>query len=70
MREDLDFLNIYEEFYLKIIHYLSRMFGVKDADDVTQEVFDKISRNLDVFGENQRFPPGFTKLLITPLWIN
>jgi len=49
MKEDLDFLNIYEEFYPKILHYLKRMVGDNDADDVAQEVFDKISRNLDDF---------------------
>jgi len=54
MKEDLDFLNIYEEFYPKILHYLKRMVGDNDAEDVAQEVFDKISRNLDDFkGESK-----------------
>ena len=41
MKEDLDFLNIYEEFYPKILHYLKRMVGDNDAEDAAQEVFDK-----------------------------
>ena len=54
MKEDLVFLNIYEEFYPKILHYLKRMVGDNDADDVAQEIFDKISRNLDEFkGESK-----------------
>ena len=54
MKKDLDFLNIYEEFYPKILHYLKQMVGDNEADDVTQEVFDKISRNLDDFkGESK-----------------
>ena len=54
MKEDLDFLSIYEEFYPKIRHYLKRMVGDNDADDVAQEVFDKISRNLNDFkGESE-----------------
>jgi RNA polymerase sigma-70 factor (ECF subfamily) len=54
VKEDLDFLNIYEEFYPKILHYLKRMVGDNDADDVAQEVFDKINRNLDDFkGESK-----------------
>jgi RNA polymerase sigma-70 factor (ECF subfamily) len=54
VKEDLNFLNIYEEFYPKILHYLKRMVGDNDADDVAQEVFDKISRNLDDFkGESK-----------------
>ena len=54
MKEDLVFLNIYEEFYPKILHYLKRMVGDNDADDVAQEVFNKISRNLDDFkGESK-----------------
>jgi RNA polymerase sigma-70 factor (ECF subfamily) len=54
VKKDLDFLSIYEEFYPKILHYLRRMVGDNDADDVAQEVFDKISRNLDDFkGESK-----------------
>jgi len=54
VKKDLDFLSIYEEFYPKILHYLKRMVGNNDADDVAQEIFDKISRNLDDFkGESK-----------------
>ncbi len=54
MIENLDFLKIYEEFQPKVLHYLKRMVGDNDADDVAQEVFEKISRNLNDFkGESK-----------------
>lgn len=54
MRENMDFASIYEEFYPKIMHYLKRMVGDNDADDVAQEVFNKISRNLNDFKEESK----------------
>lgn len=49
MKENLDFAQVYEEFYTKIHVYVKRIVGKNDAEDVTQVVFDKISRNLDRF---------------------
>jgi RNA polymerase sigma-70 factor (ECF subfamily) len=46
---ECEFLNIYNEFYQKIIQYLSRIAGPNDAEDIAQDVFDKISRNLGGF---------------------
>jgi len=44
-----EFLDIYNEYYQKIVQYLSRIVGPNDAEDVAQVVFDKISRNLGEF---------------------
>jgi DNA-directed RNA polymerase specialized sigma24 family protein len=42
----LDFKEIYKEFQPKIRHYLSRLAGPAEAEDLTQEVFEKVSRGL------------------------
>ena len=45
----LEFQKVYDEFYDKIHIYLHRLVGVADAEDVTQEVFVKVDRNLAGF---------------------
>ena len=45
----MDFQEIYTEFQPKIHHYLSRMMGPEEAEDVVQEVFEKVNRSLDGF---------------------
>ena len=45
----LSFSSVYEEFYTKILHYLKRLVGEFEAEEVTQTVFEKISRNLSSF---------------------
>jgi RNA polymerase sigma-70 factor (ECF subfamily) len=47
--EHIDFPHIYEKFYQKILHYLTRMVGANEAEDAAQVVFDKISRHLGNF---------------------
>jgi RNA polymerase sigma-70 factor (ECF subfamily) len=49
MTSECDFIKIYDEYYQKIIQYLTRIVGPNDAVDIAQEVFDKISRNLGGF---------------------
>ncbi|HEY4691715.1 MAG TPA: sigma-70 family RNA polymerase sigma factor [Anaerolineae bacterium] len=55
MRDDeLEFQTIHETFRPKIHRYLTRLVGAHDAEDLTQEVFVKVSRALDTFrGESQ-----------------
>ncbi len=49
-----DFQKIYDEFRPKILRYLKRMVGEYEAEDLTQEVFVKISHALHTFrGESQ-----------------
>jgi len=49
MISDLKFDTIFDEYHLKILRYLARIVGRADAEDLTQEVFDKISRGLAGF---------------------
>ena len=44
-----DFSKIYDEYYPKIVRYLSRLIGELEAEDAAQEIFVKISRSLDKF---------------------
>ncbi len=44
-----NFPAIYAEYRPKIVGYLRRLVGDADAEDVTQEVFVKVSRSLDNF---------------------
>ncbi len=49
-----DFQKIHAEFRPKILRYLTRMVGAQEAEDITQEVFIKISQALHTFrGESQ-----------------
>ena len=45
----MDFQKIYIEFQPKIHHYLSRMMDPEEAEDVVQEVFEKVNRSLHGF---------------------
>jgi len=54
MQREIDFNEIYKEFYPKILRYLSRLTGQHEAEDITQEVFAKVSRGLKSFkGESK-----------------
>jgi RNA polymerase sigma-70 factor (ECF subfamily) len=44
-----DFEKIYTSYYLKIHRYITKIVGPTDAEDVTQEVFEKAGRNIDNF---------------------
>jgi RNA polymerase sigma-70 factor, ECF subfamily len=45
----LDFQTVYDQFHGRINRYLERMVGPADSDDVTQEVFAKVSVGLAQF---------------------
>jgi RNA polymerase sigma-70 factor (ECF subfamily) len=51
IRDDgpLDFQNVYDEFHVRIRRYLNRLVGTTDAEDLTQEVFAKVSQALPQF---------------------
>lgn len=54
MKGEAEFRKIHDEFRPKIRQYLSRLAGPQDADDITQEVFEKVSRSLKDFrGESK-----------------
>lgn len=44
-----DFKTIYTEYYQRIVQYLTKIAGPNDAEDIAQDVFDKINRNLEGF---------------------
>jgi RNA polymerase sigma-70 factor (ECF subfamily) len=55
MQEDgLEFSDVYNEFQEKIRRYLERMVGRNDAEDLTQEVFLKVSNGLGDFEGRSR----------------
>ncbi len=54
MKEKIDFNEAYEKFQPKIARYLTRLVGEHGIDDLTQEVFVKVSLGLKNFrGESQ-----------------
>ncbi len=54
MKTRADFDTIFREFYPKIFHYVSRLADSHDAEDITQEVFEKVSQSLEGFrGESE-----------------
>lgn len=51
---ELEFQKIHDMFRPKILRYLTRLVGIHEADDLTQEVFVKIAQALKTFrGESQ-----------------
>ena len=54
MATECEFIKVYNEYYSKIIQYLSRIVGPNDAEDLAQEIFNKISRNLGGFKEKSK----------------
>lgn len=54
MKSEFDFDEIYEKFQPKIFNYVSQLVGRHEAEDLTQEVFAKVSRGLKNFkGESK-----------------
>ncbi len=52
--DELEFQRIHETFRPKICRYLTHLVGEHEAEDLTQEVFVKVSRALETFrGESQ-----------------
>lgn len=51
---EVEFHKIHDTFRSKILRYLTNLVGRRDAEDLTQEVFVKISKALNTFrGESQ-----------------
>ncbi len=54
MSMEINFNEVYEEFHPKILYYLSRLTNPHEAEDITQEVFEKVNRSLRNFkGESK-----------------
>ena len=55
MSRAIDFSEVYKKFQPKILNYLSRLMGPHEAEDITQEVFEKVSRKLKTFKGQSKF---------------
>ena len=54
MTTECEFIKIYNDYYHKVVRYLIGFVGSNDAEDVAQDVFDKINRNISNFrGESK-----------------
>jgi len=54
MGNEITFKDIYREYYQKILRYISKLVSNEEAEDITQEVFDKVNRGLAGFkGKSQ-----------------
>jgi len=49
MSPDSEFTKIYDEYYSRILLYLTRIAGLNDAEDIAQDVFDKVHGGLKRF---------------------
>jgi RNA polymerase sigma-70 factor (ECF subfamily) len=45
-RDGPEFTSLYAAYHARVLAYVSRLIGREEADDVTQEVFVKVSRSL------------------------
>lgn len=52
---EIDFQEAYLEFQPKIHNYLTRLLGPHEAEDVTQEVFEKVTLKLKTFKGESKF---------------
>jgi RNA polymerase sigma-70 factor (ECF subfamily) len=54
MGNEITFDDIYKEYHQKILHYISKLASNEEAEDITQEVFEKVNRGLAGFkGKSQ-----------------
>ncbi len=49
MRGALNLKDVYDEYHPKILRYVTKIAGKTDAEDITQDVFEKVSRGLADF---------------------
>ena len=49
MASDYEFKKIYDKYYPRILQYLTRIVGANEAEDIAQDVFDKINSRLGGF---------------------
>lgn len=51
----LEFQAVYDEYQPRILHYLTNLIGENEAEDLTQEVFVKVSKSLENFRGDSKF---------------
>ena len=54
MEPEYEVKEIYDEYYSRILQYLSRIAGPNDAEDLAQDVFDKINSGLGGFQKKSK----------------
>ncbi|BBB90058.1 MAG TPA: RNA polymerase sigma factor [Methylomusa anaerophila] len=54
IRSELNFEQVYAIFQPRIYRYLERLIGINEVEDVTQEVFIKVGKALDKFGNKSQ----------------
>lgn len=54
-KNTLEFQAVYDDFHPKILRYLTNIIGENEAEDLTQEVFVKVSRALGTFRGECKF---------------
>ena len=54
MTSEYEFKIIYDEYYQRIVQYLTRIVGSNEAEDIAQDVFDKINISLGGFQGNSK----------------
>lgn len=54
MSPDYEFTEIYDEYYPKILRYVAGLAGSNDAEDIAQDVFDKVNSGLEGFRGKSR----------------
>ncbi len=51
----INFSDIYQDYYKKILRYLVKLIGNSDAEDVCQDVFVKVNKALEGFRKESKF---------------
>jgi RNA polymerase sigma-70 factor (ECF subfamily) len=59
---DKSFLDIYNEFYPKVLGYLTRLVGTGEAEDVAQVTFEKVNNNLSTFKSESKLSTWIFKI--------
>ena len=54
MPQKFNFEQIYDEYYQRIVQYLTRIVGPNDSEDIAQDVFEKINRSLGEFRQDSK----------------
>lgn len=62
VRSKYNFQNLFKEFQPKILRYLTRLVGRNEAEDLTQEVFIKVSEQLKNFREESKISTWIYKI--------
>lgn len=59
---EIEFQQVHDTYRSRIFNYLSRMVGEDEAEDLTQEVFTRVSQSLNSFQGNSRLSTWIYKI--------